>query len=63
MNHALQQPIHYNKHELFITSSIGIGVSPDDTDNAEELLKKADIAMYQSKERGRNTFQFYQQMS
>lgn len=63
MNHALQQPIHYNNHELVITSSIGIGLSPDDTDNAEELLKKADMAMYQSKQRGRNTFQFYQQVS
>lgn len=59
LNKVLQQPIHNDQHDLFITSSIGISLSPDDADNAEELMKKADIAMYQSKEMGRNTFQFY----
>ena len=41
-----------------MTSSIGISVYPDDSDNPEDLLKHADVAMYRSKELGRNTFQF-----
>jgi predicted signal transduction protein with EAL and GGDEF domain len=41
-----------------VTSSIGISVYPDDSDDPEELLKHADVAMYRSKELGRNTFQF-----
>lgn len=60
LNHSLQQSVHWDMHELFVTSSIGISLSPDDTEDPEELMKKADIAMYQSKKRGRNTYQFYQ---
>ena len=59
LNQSLNQPIYWNMHELFITSSIGISLAPDDGDTPEKLMKKADIAMYQSKEKGRNTFQFY----
>ncbi len=59
LNKSLKEPIHWEMHELFITSSIGISLSPDDADCAEDLMKKADMAMYQSKENGRNTFQFY----
>lgn len=46
-------------HELFPSASIGISLFPQDADNAEELMKCADAAMYQAKERGRNTFHFY----
>ena len=55
---SLQQPIRWNAHELFVTSSIGISLASGDGDIPEELMKKADIAMYQSKEKG-NRFQFY----
>ena len=41
-----------------MTSSIGIAVYPDDSDDPEELLKHADVAMYRSKDLGRNTYQF-----
>ncbi|TYO98552.1 PAS domain S-box-containing protein/diguanylate cyclase (GGDEF)-like protein [Geothermobacter ehrlichii] len=46
-------------HELFPTASIGISLFPEDAQNAEELMKCADAAMYQAKEKGRNTFHFY----
>ncbi|MCK5647968.1 MAG: diguanylate cyclase [Gammaproteobacteria bacterium] len=59
LNHSLNQPIYWDMRELFITCSIGISLAPDDGDTPKELLKKADVAMYQSKEEGRNTFQFY----
>lgn len=59
LNQSLKQPIYWNMRELFITCSIGISLAPGDGDTPKELLKKADVAMYQSKEEGRNTFQFY----
>lgn len=44
-----------------ISSSISIGISlfPDDSESYEELMDKADLAMYHSKEKGRNTFSFF----
>ena len=55
---ALAQPFRIEDHDIFITSSIGISVYPDDSDDPDELLKHADVAMYRSKELGRNTYQF-----
>lgn len=45
--------------ELHITASIGISFYPDDADSAEKLLQHADVAMYNAKGMGRNTFQAY----
>jgi diguanylate cyclase (GGDEF)-like protein len=55
---AVAQPFKIEEHDIYVTSSIGISVYPDDSDDPEELLKHADVAMYHSKELGRNTFQF-----
>ncbi len=55
---ALAQPFMVEEHDIYVTSSIGISVYPDDADDPDELLKFADVAMYRSKELGRNTFQF-----
>jgi len=44
---------------LFVDSSIGISIFPQDGEIGEELLKNADAAMYQSKEDGRNNYSFY----
>lgn len=46
-------------HELTVTPSAGISLYPQDGEDIEALLKNADSAMYQAKEIGRNTFQFY----
>ncbi|MBI5196613.1 MAG: EAL domain-containing protein [Nitrospirae bacterium] len=46
-------------HELFISASAGISMYPADGDNAETLVKNADIAMYTAKEHGRNNYQFF----
>ncbi|MDO9323182.1 MAG: EAL domain-containing protein [Pseudomonas sp.] len=46
-------------HELLVTASIGISSYPGDALTAEELFKHADTAMYQAKELGRNTYQFF----
>ena len=55
----LRKPLPYNRNEFVITPSIGVSVFPDDADNVEDLLKNADVAMYQSKDAGRDTISFY----
>ncbi len=45
--------------EMILTASIGIAVYPDDGDHPLELLRKADSAMYHSKEQGRNTYSYF----
>jgi len=56
---ALVQPIHIGRHELYISSSIGISLYPKDNTNVHSLLKYADAAMYRAKDEGRNNYQFY----
>ncbi len=46
-------------HDLHVTASIGVSIYPDDGIDAEELIKNADTAMYQAKENGRQTYQFF----
>ncbi|MEJ1297546.1 MAG: EAL domain-containing protein [Candidatus Sedimenticola sp. (ex Thyasira tokunagai)] len=46
-------------HGLFVGASIGISFYPDDGDEAHQLIKNADVAMYKAKERGRGRFHFY----
>lgn len=53
------EPFLIEGHELFITTSIGIAVFPNDGDNPDTLLKNADTAMYAAKATGRGTFSFY----
>jgi diguanylate cyclase (GGDEF)-like protein/PAS domain S-box-containing protein len=48
-----------DQHELHVTTSIGISVYPDDGPDAETLIKNADTAMYQAKENGRESYQFF----
>ncbi len=56
---SLTQPIMVNDREIFINTSIGIAVYPNDGNNIEDLLKNADTAMYHAKDSGRNTYRFY----
>ncbi len=46
-------------HHLHVSASIGISLYPEDGEDSGTLLKNADTAMYRSKERGRNQFQFF----
>jgi diguanylate cyclase (GGDEF)-like protein/PAS domain S-box-containing protein len=56
---ALGVPLLVDERELFVTTSIGISLFPDDGNDAQTLLKNADAAMYRAKELGRNNCQFY----
>src|SRR5580693_6589454 len=48
-----------DQHDLHVTTSIGVSVFPDDGKDAETLIKNADTAMYQAKENGRQSYQFF----
>ncbi|MEQ1599542.1 MAG: PAS domain S-box protein [Methylotenera sp.] len=56
---SLNQPFELDIHEHLITPSIGITVFDGHGATIEELLKQADIAMYQAKKAGRNTMRFF----
>lgn len=56
---VLSVPILIDQNEIFITPSIGISLYPFDGISLDELLRKADVAMYHAKKEGRNNFQFY----
>ena len=56
---GLNIPYLINEKSLTTTVSIGISIYPIDGECTEDLLKKADVAMYNAKKSGKNTFQFY----
>ena len=56
---CLESSVLIEGHSLYTTASIGISLFPDDGDDADTLLKNADIAMYRAKELGKNNYQFY----
>jgi diguanylate cyclase (GGDEF)-like protein len=57
---ALSAPYAIAHHDLRITVSIGISMSPNDGEDAETLIKCADAAMYCAKEAGRNAYRFFE---
>src|SRR6202521_560010 len=56
---SLNAPHSIGGQDLHIDGSIGISVYPEDGEDAETLIKNADMAMYHAKESGRNNFQFF----
>src|SRR5690606_15756287 len=56
---SIGEPIFYEQNKVFLGASIGIAVAPADARQANELLRCADIALYQAKAAGRATWRFY----
>jgi diguanylate cyclase (GGDEF)-like protein/PAS domain S-box-containing protein len=56
---ALNQPFQLGDYDHYTTASVGITFVDDDQRDIGELLKRADLAMYQSKSAGRNTMRFF----
>lgn len=53
------QPFHVGEHNLMTSFSIGVAIFPDDGNDFDTLLQKADTAMYHAKEAGRNSHRFF----
>jgi len=56
---ALGTPFLLEGNQIKITTSIGISFFPDDGTEVDELIKKADFAMYKAKEKGGNEYHIY----
>jgi len=59
MLHALKVPFRHEDGEYIVTASIGLTVAPDDGNEAQKLIKNADMAMYRAKSLGRNNYQYF----
>ncbi|SDB90194.1 PAS domain S-box-containing protein/diguanylate cyclase (GGDEF) domain-containing protein [Pelagirhabdus alkalitolerans] len=55
----LTEPYYFEEHKFIVTASIGISLYPKDSQSVNDLTKYADMAMYQAKQQGKNTFRFY----
>ncbi|WP_176167219.1 sensor domain-containing protein [Mesobacillus jeotgali] len=56
---ALEEPFVMDGTDIFITTSVGMSFYPEDGEDVDVLLSKADVAMYQAKKQGRNNYQVY----
>lgn len=56
---SIERPIALDEQEVFVSASIGIAMAPTDALEAAELLRYADIALYEAKAAGRNTWRYY----
>ncbi|MCW8999149.1 MAG: EAL domain-containing protein, partial [Kangiellaceae bacterium] len=59
INLKLTEPFELDGNLFHISSSIGVSIYPRDDHQPEELIRKADMAMYHAKEKGRGTFEFF----
>ena len=57
---AVRRPYDLDGHQVAIGVSIGIAMAPKDGDDANQLIKNADLALYRAKADGRDTFRFFE---
>jgi diguanylate cyclase (GGDEF)-like protein/PAS domain S-box-containing protein len=55
----LAKPCHTENHDVTLSASAGISVYPEDGTDADTLMRNADLAMYRSKQEGKNTYRFF----
>jgi len=56
-----KDPFIIDRHELFVSASIGIAVFPEAGEGIDSLIRSADLAMYSVKDKGKNGFEFYKE--
>ncbi|MEO6248921.1 MAG: EAL domain-containing protein [Sphingomicrobium sp.] len=59
--HEFSKPILIDGYRLHVGASIGVAIAPDHADDADELLVRADLAMFRSKKEGGRTFRLFDQ--
>jgi diguanylate cyclase (GGDEF)-like protein len=57
---ALSVPFDLGDHHVVIGASVGVAIAPDDGNDADQLLKNADMALYRAKDDGRGGFHFFE---
>ncbi len=57
--HAVAEPVKVDGHTMRVNCSVGVAVFPQDVDTPEQLMERADAAMYRAKQGGRNRCQFF----
>ena len=57
---ALEAPFDLGDHQVVVGTSIGIAVAPADGVQSGQLLKKADLALYDAKDQGRGQYKFFE---
>ena len=57
---ALYQPIKILEHEIHVSTSVGVAMIPRDGKSSEELMRRADLALYSAKRRGPGLVHFFQ---
>ncbi|AGA68972.1 diguanylate cyclase (GGDEF) domain-containing protein [Desulfitobacterium dichloroeliminans LMG P-21439] len=53
---SMERPFNLEEHSVFITASLGVSVYPIHGETVNQLIKSADLAMYQAKEKGKNQY-------
>jgi len=56
---ALSEPVTLGKEQAYVSASIGITLYPNDAVEVEDLIRNADQAMYEAKQRGKNQYQYF----
>ncbi|MBE9138947.1 EAL domain-containing protein [Nodosilinea sp. LEGE 07088] len=59
---SLKLPFQLQTHNLNISASLGVAIFPEDGEDLRALLQKADLALFEAKSQGRNTYQVYSQV-
>jgi len=57
---AVREPLDFGGHHVITDTSLGIAMAPEDGEEADRLLKNADLALYAAKANGRGTYQFFE---
>lgn len=57
---TIREPMECLGHQVLADASIGIALAPHDASDLDELLKRADLAMYSAKAEGRRTYRFFE---
>src|SRR6185295_1413906 len=57
---AIAAPYQIDQHQIVVGVSIGIALAPADGNSPDDILKKADLALYRAKAEGRGTYRFFE---